>query len=109
MITRALAAFFPVEVHDGSIIEYRFFGNFIEYEHSWLTRKEGSGAVIFDPWPLGSLSGPLLTIQGHCCEYGNERSFLDHRYAREFQSQVNAVIRAIGEVLTPIHDSLGGY
>jgi hypothetical protein len=98
-ITRALAAFFPVVVHDGSITERRFYQNDVDHEHSWLTRIGGDERVIFDPWPLGSLSGPMLTIQGYCFHYGNERSYLDHRDSAEFCSRVKTTTQSVRDML----------
>lgn len=97
MMTRALSRNFPVDVHDGAIIEMRNDCKY-SHEHSWLTRRGGSGDVIIDPWPLGSLSGPMLTIQGYCFWYGNECSYLEHR-SLEFQSRVATTARIIRNLL----------
>jgi len=71
-VTRALAEFLPVEVHDGLLVEQR--GEEAKrHWHSWLTRKGGDGKVIIDPWPLGVVSGPALFIQDYAFHFGPEQ------------------------------------
>lgn len=80
-ITRALAYFLPVDVHDGLIVEQR--GEEVKrHWHSWLTRKSSDGKVIIDPWPLGVVSGPALFIQDYCFHFGPDQTppkkYLNH-------------------------------
>jgi hypothetical protein len=61
-MVRGLAPFLPVEIHDGYVAQSRD-GKEVKYEHSWLTRIDGNPQIVFDPWPLGVVSGPAVFYQ----------------------------------------------
>lgn len=97
VVTRALAKFLDVDVHDGYVVERQWDGTFKYHEHSWLTRKGTDGKIVIDPWPLGVVTGPAIFIQDYAFHFGHECSFLAHR-TREFASEVAATRLALRKV-----------
>lgn len=97
-MTRALAKFLPVEVHDGLIVEQR--GEDVKrHWHSWLTRKDGDGKIIIDPWPLGVVSGPALFIQDYAFHFGPDQApsaqYLGHQQFKRHLAITRFEIRKI--------------
>jgi hypothetical protein len=98
VIARALANFFPVDVHDGTVSVLGEDGRERRLNHSWLTLRDHDGLVIIDPWPLGVVSGPALFFQNYAYHFGPECSFLEHS-GEKFESEVKATIEAMQMVI----------
>lgn len=97
-ITRALAEFFPVNVHDGFVAEQLDDGRERCWQHSWLTPFEDDDTII-DPIPVGVVSGPILATRKHgFCHYRRECSFLFIR-GEEFEARLADTVRAMKAVL----------
>jgi hypothetical protein len=100
VIVRALAYFLPVIVHDGFVAEYAVEEKRgVAHHHSWLTRKGGSSSIIFDPWPLGVVSGPVLFIQGYGLRFNESPLEVHPRHKVEFTAHIAATRLAIRNVL----------
>lgn len=96
-VTRALAQFFPLIVHDG-IVKAARGDQMLEFEHSWVTIKGIDQNIILDPWPLGVVSGPALFLQDYAYRFGPECCpiFLG---TEEFESQVDSLTVAVQDVI----------
>lgn len=100
VITRALAYFLPVIVHDGTVSEYVLEeGRVCQHRHSWLTRKGGNESIIIDPWPLGSVSGPAIFIQNYAFRFQEGLFRFPPIRIPEFRSEVAATRLAIRKVM----------
>lgn len=98
IMNRALAPFFPVEVHDGIVSEIPPSGVLNIHYHSWLTMKGGDEKVIIDPWPLGSVSGPALFVQDCALHFGPECSMLHIRESK-FQKYLEITTEAVRKIV----------
>ena len=98
MVARALAEFFPVEVHDGVVLEARLDGTVGLRTHSWLTPKNDGAGILIDPVPLGVLSGPVLVLRGNGYMHRRECSFPEHR-GEEFLARVANTTQAMKATL----------
>lgn len=97
-IARALAAFLPVNLHDGVVLVKGADGETRELRHSWFTIRNHDPRIILDPWPLGVVSGPALFIQDYAYHFGPECSFLEHREER-FLCHVDAVTQVVRSII----------
>jgi hypothetical protein len=95
-ITRALKYFLPVTVHSGHIFEKRVGDELTHaHQHSWLTRTGGNDRIIFDPVPLGVVSGPALYIQNYAFHFKQTDKLYLPMKSRKFRAGVAAVRLAI--------------
>lgn len=98
IVARAVGALCPVDVHDGYVFGRNYDGRDARFNHSWLTHSGYDPRIIIDPWPLGTVSGPALFVQGWGPHFGPESPFLEQP-SEEFQVDVEAVTQALRLVM----------